>query len=491
MTKQTLDPGWAPEQAKQFGYDAIESKGRRKPTLSQTKAEGKLLDPYNRQKLAATTRDLVRNMAIAKWMICQHLNYVSIFDFQATTPDKEFNRYLADFVAELGSAERFDASGRHRMDHFFRMAEARRIIDGDLGILKLADGTIQAIEGDRVRNPDGVRNFGKNNQQPTARGQWINGVRVNGAGRALSYCLWNRNQGGASWVSPRDVASSRLWLYGYFDSSFRFDQVRGISPLASATNSLRDVYEAGTYAILKAKSQSMFAMVFARAAEEAPGDITGGVAADEQEDKSGYDVDMGAGPIQLDLDPGDTASFLESKSPSNEFRQYMDHTIQASLKALNLDATFYDASKATWHGARSAQLHYERGCVDARNDQQELRNRWTAWRLTLAAIDGTLRLPAGWTVQDIRWEWVHRGQPWWRPDQEIRGDVEAIAAGFSNPYRVCRERGQGSFEDNVDQTLRATKYARERGLAELGEPLVMNFEPKPEPAPFNPGPPEE
>ena len=49
--------------------------------------------------------------------------------------------------------------------------------------------------------------------------------------------------------------------------------------------------------------------------------------------------------------------------------------------------------------------------------------------------------------------------------------------------RVCRERGQGEFEQNIDATIRAVKYARERGLEELGEPIRLNFELPPEATP--------
>ena len=489
MSNTTFDPGWGPAKSKQFGYDAITSKGRRRPPVNTTKAEGKLLDPQGRQTLNATTRDLIRNMSVAKWMISQHLAYCSTFDIQFTTADKGLNAYLADAVDYYGRATNFDAAGRHRADHFWRMAEARRVIDGDVGLLKLGDGRVQAIESDRIRNPASVRNFVTNPRQPNARGKWVNGVKVTEAGRALAYNIWQRKDGGPNFTAPRDIRAGRLWLYGFFDSTWRFDQVRGVSPLASAMNSLQDCHEAQTYAALKSKAQAMFAMVFSRGGDEAVGDVTGGGAGGDPEDKAGYDVDMGTGPISLDLDPGDKAEFLESKSPSNEFRAYMDHTITAALKALNLDITAYDPTPATWHGSRSAQLHYERSCIDARNDQTELRNKWTAWRLTLAAIDGELELPRGWTVQDVSWEWVHRGQPWWRPDQEIAGDIQAIGAGFSNPYRVCRERGQGTFEQNVDSTLMAIKYARQRGLEEIGQPLSLNFES--DAAPVSPEPIDE
>ena len=55
MSQTTFDPGWGPDKSKQFGYDAMTSKGRRRPPVNTTKAEGKLLDPQGRQTLNATT----------------------------------------------------------------------------------------------------------------------------------------------------------------------------------------------------------------------------------------------------------------------------------------------------------------------------------------------------------------------------------------------------------------------------------------------------
>ena len=482
-----VEPGPAPESAKQHGYDAITSKGRRAAPISATKAEGKQLDPYGRQKLTATTRDLVRNFSVAKWMIARHLDYTSFFSFTPTTKDKGFNAYLSSVVADLGRAERFDAAGRHRLESFFRLCEARRIIDGDVGVLKVSSGpgtgSVMAIEADRIRNPSDARNFVKKPAGSGSRSSWVNGVKVNDSGRTLAYSIWNRDQGGSNFVDPRDIRGGRLWLYGFFDSSYRFDQVRGISPLASAANQLKDAMESSEFAILKAKSQAFFSLVLSRDAEESAGDITGGAAADQPEDKSGIDVDFGAGPVLLDLLPGEDAKFLQSNEPSDQFKNYMNYTLEAAMKALNISPSMYSSEKSTWHGSRSDQLAYDRGCLAAREDHRNLRDKWTVWRLTLAILDGELDLPSGWTLEDVRWEWVHRGTPWWRPDQEIKGDIDAIGAGFSNPMRVCRERGQGEFEQNLDATIRAVKYARERGLEELGEPIRLNFELPPEATP--------
>ena len=77
----------------------------------------------------------------------------------------------------------------------------------------------------------------------------------------------------------------------------------------------------------------------------------------------------------------------------------------------------------------------------------------------------SLVVPAGRTINDLTFEWVHRGMPWWDPAKEISGNVAAIQAGLDNPYRICKETGRGEFEDNVDAIARAQEYAASRGVS--------------------------
>jgi hypothetical protein len=75
----------------------------------------------------------------------------------------------------LVKADKCDAAGRHRFDKIIRLLELQAVLRGDCGIMKLADGRVQGIEGDRIRNPLGT---------PYADPTWIHGVRVNEAGKA-------------------------------------------------------------------------------------------------------------------------------------------------------------------------------------------------------------------------------------------------------------------------------------------------------------------
>jgi hypothetical protein len=47
-----------------------------------------------------------------------------------------------------------DAAGGEPRSGFTRLAEMRRTVDGDMGVLKLSRALVQTIEGDRIRTPN-------------------------------------------------------------------------------------------------------------------------------------------------------------------------------------------------------------------------------------------------------------------------------------------------------------------------------------------------
>lgn len=447
-----------------FSYDVADSTNRRKSPAVKHGAEDLVLDPAKRSKVNANAEDIRRNFAIAAWMVRKHLDYVSTFDFHARTEDEGLNREIESLMESYARPHNCDVAARHPLAKMFRLAEARRTVQGDVGLLKLDDGTLQAIEGDRIRDPSGQGPF---LPRDSAGARWIHGVKVNDAGRALAYAI-HRRTGLNSYEFERSVAAGNLCLFGYFD---RFDQVRGVSPITAALNPLRDTYEALEYALVKAKVTQLFALAFFRDADASGGEISGGADAAGNEDKSSYEVDFGKGPIKLDLEPGDRAEFLESKTPSTEFQNFTQVAVMIALKALDLPYSFYAEDFTNFFGSRSAWLHYARACEDKWNDARELRRKLTVWRLGLWVLDGTLPLAKSQTLDDLAFEWVPRGMPWWDPSKEVNGAVQEIMAGLNNPQRICRERGVDYF-DNIDQIAKALQYAADKKV-----PVEFAFQP--------------
>lgn len=457
----------APASATAFSYDAVEQRGRRKSPGIETRSEDAILDSSKRSKVNANAMDLGRNFSIAKWAIRRHLDYVASFDFHARTGRDDVDVPVETLMNQWFRKYNCDRAGRHPFWRIVRLIELMRTIQGDVGLLKLRDARLQAIEGDRIRNLTGATTAGDS-------AQWVHGVKTDTAGRALAYAIHKRRPYGG-FEFERTVPASSLVLHGHFD---RFDQVRGISPLTSALNPLRDVYENFDYALAKAKITQLFAMTIMRKNSEQLGSIAeleeGAFEATRPKKK--YEIDFGKGPVLLDLEDGDDAKFLESQQPSSQFQDFTHLVIACALKSLDIPYSFYDESHTNFFGSRAAWMHYERSCLFKRADLLDVLNQLTTWRLLLAVLDGELVLPRDVEFSDLQWEWVPLGMPWWDPAKEINGDLAAIRAGLDHPQRITKDRGKGDFYDNVDQIAVALEYARSKGVPLAFDPLIQPVE---------------
>ena len=200
----------------------------------------------------------------------------------------------------------------------------------------------------------------------------------------------------------------------------------------------------------------MFGLVFYREALDAAGTL------DNSTDP--YEVDFGRGPVLLDLEPGDKAEFLESKTPAPEFQSFAQLMISVALKSLDIPFSFFDESFTNFYGSRGALLHYQKACEAKRADVRDVLRKLTAWRMSLWIDDGVLSLPAGRGVSDLNWEWIPAGLAWWDPAKEIRGDVEAINAGLRTRSEIRAEKYGDDWIDVVDQLARERQALEDRGL---------------------------
>jgi lambda family phage portal protein len=437
-----------------FGYDAVESKNRRQAPTGRLRSEDKELLPHQRRKLTSASRDIHRNFTIAAWAIRKHLDYVSTFSFQSRTGSADLDGRIEDLMDWWSRPSNCDVAARHSFPRLVRLAEERRTVDGDVFFLKLSDGRLQAIEGDRVQTPtsglpDGVLPM-----------QLVHGVQVDEAGQARAYAVCRRPLNGADFAFERLIPAPYVVHHAFFD---RFDQVRGISPLAAAINTLRDTYEGFDYALAKAKVAQMFALAFYREAVEPVGEVTGEDADGDGTPEKDYQVDFGRGPVLLDLEPGDRAEFLESKSPSTEFQAFTQTMIQTALKGLDIPYSFFDEAHTNYSGARQALLQYEQSADVKRADVRLMLNNLTAWRLRLFIADGLLELPRGVALANLRWEWIAKGIPWIDPLKEVNADIAAIGAGLASRTDVLKQQGKDFF-DVADQLAAENQYLESLGL---------------------------
>ncbi len=458
------------DKMKRFGYDAITDKGRRRPPGVRVKAESEILGESDRRKLQSTIHDQRRNFAVLAWMIRKHLDYVSSFTFQARNDDPELNKNLERLVTWWSRPRNCDVANRHSLRRLTRLAEAARIVDGDFGLLLLRQGKVQGIESDRIGS------------KPTQGGipesyratSWVQGLDLDSSGATKRYMLLKRVANGL--IFDRVVPARNMKLLAHYD---RIDQVRGVSPLAAAMNTIADVKEAFEWNLIKAKVHALFGLGISRDSVGGAGRFDYSDADDggtPDEDTTRYDVNIDGGVFKLELDPGDKVDTIESRTPSGEFMDYSRLMIQVALNALDIPFTFWDSRQSSYSAMRQDLLNYIQSVKSKRGDLIELLDDLIAWKVgswvNVIGRDGEpiLKLPAGMNARDIAWEWVAAGIPWIDPLKEISADAQAVSMAVKSRHQISAERGV-DWETTVSQ-LEAEEYElRKRNIsAQLGMP---------------------
>ena len=449
-------------------YDAAKSSDRRSSPKQYIVSEDDALRRRDRQRLNATTHDVNRNFSIAAWMIRRHLDFVASNYFVCNTEDDSYNKYVEEYIRERGKAENFDAAGRHGVYDAMRLVECSRTVGGDVFIMKLSNGKVQVIESDRVQNP--------NEERWREGDNWKNGLLLDKFGKTKRVAVWGRTGGTAAYGGyeyERMIKAENIWQVGYFS---RFDQYRGVSPMASALNDLRDVYENKGYALAKAKVSQLFGMKFTR---NAPDSLPGSQFVDGSDDvdpRGRYDVDFGKGSVLLDMMPGDDAEFLKNDTPSQQYQDFMMLTISMCLKALDLPFNFYQENFTNFFGSKASFLLYQKSTTPKQRQLQQWLREWTVWQLNLGFANGDFQLPSG--INDpsqLPIKWQAEGLPWWDLAKEIKPTITAIENNLMTMEQVIRERNSGEFSDwraVVDQRAIEKEYIESKGLTlqEVAQP---------------------
>jgi capsid protein len=453
-----------------FGYDGAGSSSKnRKPKKQKLTTEDKQLRATDRKVLQSTTRDLRRNEVAARWILSKHIDFVVKHQFQPNTGDEATDNLLREFYNYAAKKEQFDISGRYDLNTFMRMVESSAVVDGDIYCVRQRGGYLQAIESDRVRQPnflaerDGVSPSNGSQESPLI--DWVQGIKIDVTGRPKQYAIWKRAEN--NYQFERNVSAKKIIPMGFWD---RFDQTRGISPLAAVVDTIMDLNESYDYALAKAKVAQLFALSITREAQFGIGD-------DDQDGDSNPDrtVSFDKGPQILDLDPGEEAKFLNSTTPETATQDFWKDMIGMTLKSLNIPYSFWDESYTNFNGSRTALILYLRSCEADRERQVAFRNDWFAWRLKVGILKGEIQLPATFEIDPKNWLWVPDGLQYWDTMKEASADVLLIENGLRSRTEIRRERFGDEWADV------ARKLSEEKKLLETLDILPPDLRPLPEP----------
>lgn len=439
-------------------YDAVKTDRIRKPPYYSTKSEDRELTARERQLLISQARDALRNFTIAGFALRKHLQSMSFYRFQAGTPDDGFNRRLEALIRRWKKRGNCDSAGRHSFDTLIGLIESHRAVDGDVGILRLSNGKIQIVEGDRIRNPSG-NDF---------TDEWVHGVKVNAYGRALAYQIHRRMPAGG-FEPERIVSSKNFDLLGYYT---REDQIRGESLMAPAVRFFSQLYDSIDLALAKQRLEQ--AMSIAATFEDAsgflpntPGPESDAAAAREESFTQRATDVFGPGIMTFTLRPGEDIKFLESNNPSQNFQSFCETVIRLVFAAFDIPYSFYDGSKTNFYGSEGEFEQYIDSVEKKQQPTIEMLNEWVVdWLLPNWILDGLIDLPQGWTVEDVAADigWMGAGMPSWRLFRNVKEILLALQSGLLPPSEIVGDYGY-DIKRNLQDIAALRQAAAELGVS--------------------------
>jgi capsid protein len=458
-----------PRKAGQFNYQASEDKGRRQaPRTGGTRSEDLVLRKGARSKLVATARDQRRNYALLAWAIRRHVDYVSKFNPLFKTGNDELDKEMERRLKAHGKKRDWDVAKRHSRNEAMRIFEAGKVTDGDCGFIMLDGGKMQGIESDRICKPTDIpREIDE--ELFTEHGLHLDPS----TGETLQYMVTRRAINSNTMLFDQIVDASNMAWDGYLG---RFDQTRGISPLACALNMCADAHEAFEWTQLKIKFHAILGLQINRAttSEVADGFPTLETsdsdtdAAGAQTDDNRYQFDP-SGLTMFDMDPGESVSPIESNTPSTEFTDYSHLMIQLILLALDIPMTAFDSARASYSARVADREEYEKSAQGKREKNTEVLEiiyerviaDWYANDPTFTALLNG----AGFTPEQVndRIEWTGEGTPWLDKLKEANGDAVALYNGTDSRQRQCKKHGNNFFEI-IDEQAEEIEYAKKKGI---------------------------
>lgn len=450
-----------PRKATQFDYHGAEDKNRRQAPRARTKSEDIVLRAPKRKKLVATARDHYRNYALVAWAIRRHLDYVSKFSPLVKTGDDALDRALDALLKQHGKKRNFDVAGRHSRDSMMRLFEMLKVTDGDCALWYMDEQKFYGVEGDLIRASE-------------ENGTSEHGLVLDNFGRTISYAIHNRTDGGG-FEFAQMVDAADMVFDGYFS---RFDQTRGISPMASALNMITDTHEAFEWTQLKIKLHAIMGLQINReSTSEASDGFPTTESLDYDTDTDGnqtaenrYDFDP-SGLTVFDMDPGESVETIESKTPAQEFTDYSMLMIRLSLLAFDIPMTAFDSNKASFSARiadreeyeKSAQFKRAKNCEVLEECYEKVIRDWWSMNSGFRATAIAAGYASPEALNDVI-EWVGQATPWLDKLKEVNGDAVAIANGLDSRSRIVKRRHGVEFEQIAAELAAEEAMAKELGL---------------------------
>jgi len=156
-----------------------------------------------------------------------------------------------------------------------------------------------------------------------------------------------------------------------------------------------------------------------------------GAESDADTDKYDFQMDMG---LKIELDENDKIDMFESKTPSNEYQDYVTLMLRIALLAFDIPYSFFNSKESSYSASKQDRADYELSASHKRASNIDALENIADWVLPalLSDIEGA--------PEEIDYEFIPQGTPWIDELKEVQAAQMRISAGISNRTIECKKK---------------------------------------------------
>lgn len=442
-----------------FGYEILDKHRLRKKRSDMGGTGDWHLSQEKLDELREICRDLGRNNPLVKGIFRKLSTKIvgTQTRIQAGTDDEGWNTAAEQLWKDEMVDRPCDVTGRYDIHAYLKKMYYSYCRDGDLFTLFTRDG-IQAIEGDQVGTPYGLKDFKTFNV--------TNGIAISKKSRrVIGYYIGQPNKWG--YIAPETMQHYDAIDVHHVFNSDRFSSSRGEPMLISAVDTIDKLFGYIDAELVAAKINACFPMVITtKDGTRQPPPFTKGMSASgkDQYDRRLEKIDPG---IIWRGEQGDKAEAIGAQRPSGAFDSFVLRIMMLIGQPVNLPLMLLtgDFAGATFMNSRVAYQEAR----DSWQDEQELVIKPFLRRLYVLKVQQWIKAKKLTERKDAaRFEILCKRWPYVDPWKESKADEQQLKNRTVNRTIINARQGRNFKEVNI-QRAKEDKFLTDQGIVPVPE----------------------
>lgn len=418
---------------------------------------------YDRRELVDRARQLERDSVIAEGLLSRATENVigQGFRLRACSSSDVWNEKVEKAWAEW--CYEADVRNMATFNDLLALTYRSWLRDGDVGIIKLSDGKLQAIESDQIANPLG--------NIPTKK--HIDGVNLDERGAPVSFLVVKDPD--PQWASVRfgqDFTEVPARDMLFLARRQRHGQTRGLSTFSNISWLLDQIDGQIEAVTVAARMAACVGLVIERQSR-----MSGLSTTTDSSGNTRRKMSLEPGMI-AEVGQGDKVTQVDPRQPGQNFNEFLvtlGRLVGLSF-GLPLEVAFLDFSRTNYSSARAALLQAHQVWKIHQDMMCRFASDVYKWWLMREIKAGRIRARR----DALEHDWITPGWKWVDPEKELRAQMAEVDAGVNTLTNIAQNMGR-DFGALCVQRKRELDLIRENGLPEVRSTLTRDVVSAPSP----------